>query len=188
MQVYPVTCMIRRLSDGYVQIYSNNDLKKYEPLDAEFSNLPIAVLDIIKGGAKSIDAMQSYVLLKNDPLDIPNGEILTGVADVEDPPQPEMINESAVHSGVRFADSGLVEDSGSANSSPPVDLQPQVPAAGNASATHVPNNSSNNKPGTNNSTHKQPASRNVNVGSDESSDEENDPGMKLRDGKTVSFG
>ena len=74
--MYKTTCLIRRLSDSFQQIYSKNDIKRYSPLSNEFLNLPSQVLDIIKGDGKNIDLIQLQILQKIDPFPIPDGQLL----------------------------------------------------------------------------------------------------------------
>lgn len=76
LAVYPVTALIKRLSDGYTQIYSLNDLKLYSRMDPTFTKLPMEVLEVIKGDATKIDELQTDILRKFCPFDIPNGNKL----------------------------------------------------------------------------------------------------------------
>ena len=76
ISVLPVSLLISRLSDGYQQIYSKNDCKKYTKLDPTFTNLPMEVLNIIKGNTDNISTLEQSILQKTDPFDIPDGKIL----------------------------------------------------------------------------------------------------------------
>ena len=75
--IYPSTLMIRRLADQYTQIYSKNMVKKYNRMDPEFTKLPMEVLDILKGKSYELDILQTTILQKMDPFDLPNGINLT---------------------------------------------------------------------------------------------------------------
>ena len=45
-------------------------------MDPEFTKLPSEVLNIIKGNANNLDALEIEMLQRLDPFDIPDGEIL----------------------------------------------------------------------------------------------------------------
>ena len=68
LQVNPVTALVERLADNYQQIYSNSDIKPFNSLSAEFSNLPLEVLQIVKMPLEQHSPLTQKILLKYDPL------------------------------------------------------------------------------------------------------------------------
>ena len=60
--------MVERLADNYQQIYSNSDIKPFNSLSAEFSNLPLEVLQIVKMPLEQHSPLTQKILLKYDPL------------------------------------------------------------------------------------------------------------------------
>ena len=77
LSVYPTTCLIKRLADAYTQVYSKNNMKKYNKMDPKFLNLPTPVLNIIKGDSDQLDAIQLEILQKYDNFSLPQGQMLT---------------------------------------------------------------------------------------------------------------
>ena len=76
LQTYPVTTLVQRISDKYTQIYSNNDIKKYNSLDTTFMDLPTEVLNVIKNNGSNLDKLQTHIIQMYDPYDIPDGQNL----------------------------------------------------------------------------------------------------------------
>ena len=94
LNTYPVTTLVKRLSDGFTQVYSNNDLKLYNKLDPKFMDLPSEVLEIIKNDATELDKIQLDILAWLDPFDVPMGTDLALLTEKGIP--PEYTNDESV--------------------------------------------------------------------------------------------
>ena len=75
-KVKHTTLLLQRLADGFVSIYNMNAVKKYSPLSAEFSDLPMAVRDILVHSFDKLDKLHFEKLRELASLDLPNGNIL----------------------------------------------------------------------------------------------------------------
>ena len=84
LEVYPVSCLIKKLATGYTQIYSNDHLKKYDRLDPSFSILPPEVTDIIKG-PRDLDELDIQTLQRFDDFSLPKGIPLMNIDDLKNP-------------------------------------------------------------------------------------------------------
>ena len=71
------TSLVQRLVDGFQTIYSKDMLKKYNPMDAQFSNLPPEVHNILKYNFNDLDQFQFNILRKHSNFDLPSGPPLT---------------------------------------------------------------------------------------------------------------
>ena len=71
------TAQIRRLADNFTQVYSLNDLKKYEKLDPFLLQLPQAVQNILNGDFQNINPKQLKIIQENDPYNFPGGVEIT---------------------------------------------------------------------------------------------------------------
>ena len=76
LQVKHTTLLLQRLSDGFQSVYNMNAVKKYSPLNAEFSDLPIPVREILVHTFDKLDKLQFEKLRELGSLDHPNGNIL----------------------------------------------------------------------------------------------------------------
>ena len=76
LQVKHTTLLLQRLADGFQSIYNMNLVKKYSPLSAEFSDLPLAVRDILVHSFDKLDKLHFEKLRELGSLDHPNGNIL----------------------------------------------------------------------------------------------------------------
>lgn len=76
LKVKNTTLLLQRLSDGFQSIYNMNMIKKYSPLSAEFSDLPIPVREILVHSFEKLDKLQFEKLRELGSLDHPTGNIL----------------------------------------------------------------------------------------------------------------
>jgi hypothetical protein len=67
------TSIIKRLSDGYTILYSNNDLKRYNGASPLFSQLPVEVTKVLLYSFKDLLSEDLSKLTKYDKFDIPTG-------------------------------------------------------------------------------------------------------------------
>ena len=212
--MYPVTCLVKRLSDGYTTTYSNNDFKKYNALDKSFLNLPNAVLDIIKGESLEIDAITMNILQKyddfslppNQPLNLPTLKPENFEEQTKNSPDLELHNISSTHEDLQSTDIQQTDiqdsDNGQTKSliSPPNVEQLQNNTNSSVSqqnqTVHSDNTVEENSVHTPEQDHPETNSPNTHTNSthqpqnnEDSSDEEiqdNNP-MILRSGKQVTF-
>ena len=90
LQVKHTTVLLQRLADGFQSIYNMNLIKKYSPLSADFSDLPMAVRDILVHSFDKLDKLHFEKLRELGSLDHPNGNILDYELLAEN--QSEMVN------------------------------------------------------------------------------------------------
>ena len=76
LQVKHTTLLLQRLSDGFQSVYNMNMVKKYSPLSAEFSDLPVPVREILVHTFDKLDKLQFEKLRELGSLDHPTGNIL----------------------------------------------------------------------------------------------------------------
>mgnify|MGYP003335260423 FL=1 len=86
LKVYFTTCLIRRLADSFVTLYSMDDLKVYKGVDPMFSSLPPEVNKVLLNKFEDLIDSDFKTILKFDPLDIPDGIQLL---DTVDPKLPD---------------------------------------------------------------------------------------------------
>ena len=72
-EIKPTTAIVRRLSDNFEQLYSLNDIKKYEPLNPIFDELPDNIRNILAGDITKITPVQLNKIRQQDPYDFPGG-------------------------------------------------------------------------------------------------------------------
>ena len=77
------TAQVRRLADNFTQIYSLNDLKRYEEMDPFLLNIPEPVRSILKGDFKNVNPRELKTIQDNDPYDFPGGIPFTEAAELE---------------------------------------------------------------------------------------------------------
>ena len=76
LKVKNTTLLLQRLSDGFITIYNMNMIKKYSPLSADFSDLPIPVREILVHSFDKLDKLQFEKLRELGSIDHPTGNIL----------------------------------------------------------------------------------------------------------------
>jgi hypothetical protein len=67
------TTLVRRLSDGYTTLYSNNDIKKYDKSSPLFNNLPPVVTRVLLHSFEDLLDSDLATLTENDNFELPNG-------------------------------------------------------------------------------------------------------------------
>ena len=72
--VYPlhVTSVVKRLSDGFTAMYSNNDLKKFTGGNPLFADLPPEVTNILLYKFKDLLSEDFSTIMRYDPLTVPD--------------------------------------------------------------------------------------------------------------------
>jgi hypothetical protein len=65
------TTLVKRLADGFVGLYSNSDLKKYEGGNPLFNTLPVEVTKVLLHSFSDLLAADFTKLTKLDPFEIP---------------------------------------------------------------------------------------------------------------------
>jgi len=67
------TTLVRRLSDGFTTLYSNDDLKKYDKTSPLFSNLPKEITRVLLHSFQDLIDSDLAIITQHDPLTIPQG-------------------------------------------------------------------------------------------------------------------
>ena len=79
------TSLVRRLSDNFVSLYSNNDLKRYDGADPLFNTLPKEISKILLHKFQEFLSYDFTEIAKHDPFEIPNGiQLFDPVEDEKD--------------------------------------------------------------------------------------------------------
>jgi hypothetical protein len=84
------TCLVKRLADGFVTLYANSDLKKFDGQSPLFNNLPVEVSRVLIHKFNDLINTDLSIITQHDPLTIPTGIELfqqqsdTGQTDFED--------------------------------------------------------------------------------------------------------
>jgi hypothetical protein len=66
------TTLVKRLADGFVTLYSNNDLKKYDNKSPLFADLPVEISKVLLHDFRDLLTSDFLTLTKLDSLEIPN--------------------------------------------------------------------------------------------------------------------
>ena len=67
------TTLVRRLSDGFTTLYSNNDIKKYDKSSPHFQNLPPEISKVLLHDFQDLLESDLCTLTKFDSLELPPG-------------------------------------------------------------------------------------------------------------------
>jgi hypothetical protein len=67
-----VTSLVKRISDGFTALYSNNDLKKFEGGSELFKDLPEEVLHILLNKFQDLLQCDFATIARYDTLELPN--------------------------------------------------------------------------------------------------------------------
>jgi len=67
------TTLVRRLSDGFTTLYSNDDLKKYDRTSPLFSNLPKEITRVLLHSFQDLIDSDLAIITQHDPLTVPQG-------------------------------------------------------------------------------------------------------------------
>jgi hypothetical protein len=68
-----VTTLVKRLSDGFTSLYSNDDIKKYEATSPLFSTIPPAVSKVLLHDFENLLDSDLCTITKYDKFDLPGG-------------------------------------------------------------------------------------------------------------------
>lgn len=67
------TTLVKRLADGFIALYSNDDLKRYDGKSPLFANIPKEISRVLLHDFQDLLESDISVITKHDPLDIPSG-------------------------------------------------------------------------------------------------------------------
>ena len=76
LQDRPTTVVVRRLADSFQSVYSKDDVKLYNRLDASFAHLPAPVKEVLINHFQDLDNLHFDTLRQHAKLSLPQGEIL----------------------------------------------------------------------------------------------------------------
>jgi len=67
------TTLVKRIADGYMTLYSNDDIKKYEGKSPLFKDLPVEITRILLHDFKDLLESELLEIIRNDTLELPQG-------------------------------------------------------------------------------------------------------------------
>jgi hypothetical protein len=73
MKPFYVTTLVKRLSDGFTSLYSNDDIKKYEATSPLFSTIPPEVSKVLLHDFENLLDSDLCTITKYDKFDLPGG-------------------------------------------------------------------------------------------------------------------
>ncbi len=85
-----VTTLIKRLADGFITLYSNNDLKQYDKTSPLFSTLPPEITKVLLNNFSDFITSDFTEITKYDPFDIPDGVELFDAENIDKIPERQM--------------------------------------------------------------------------------------------------
>jgi hypothetical protein len=88
------TTLVRRLSDGFQSLYSNDDIKKYDATSPLFNNLPPQVSKVLLHDFEHLLDADLCTITRYDKFAIPDGMDLMDPSDEPDVPPLEQVNEN----------------------------------------------------------------------------------------------
>jgi hypothetical protein len=77
LSVRYTTVLVKRLSDGFISLYSMDDVKKYDKTSELFQDIPKEIARVLLYDFTELLSEDFSTLLKYDPLEIPNGTPVT---------------------------------------------------------------------------------------------------------------
>ena len=87
------TCLVKRLADGYISLYSNEDLKAYDAKSPLFADLPKEISKVLLHDFQNLIASDFSTITKFDKLSIPTGiQLFDSKDNSADQEQPLDIN------------------------------------------------------------------------------------------------
>ena len=95
VKTYTTTTLVKRLADGFMSVYSNDDLKKYSSTSPLFKDLPPQVSKVLLHDFKNLLESDLCTITKYDPFELPRGIELFEHNDASDYNEI-MINEGTV--------------------------------------------------------------------------------------------
>ncbi len=84
------TTLIKRLADGFITLYSNNDLKRYDKTSPLFSTLPPEITKVLFNEFSDFISTDFTEITKYDPFDIPDGVELFNAEDINKAPDRQL--------------------------------------------------------------------------------------------------
>jgi hypothetical protein len=82
-----VTTLIKRLADGFITLYSNNDLKRYDKTSPLFNTLPPEITKVLLNDFSDFITTDFTEITKYDPFDIPDGVELFNAENITKAPE-----------------------------------------------------------------------------------------------------
>jgi hypothetical protein len=102
LKPYFTTCLVKRLADGFVSLYSMDDLKKYQGTDPIFSTLPPEVNKVLLHDFRDLIDTDFKIILQHDPLDLPTGIPLVDTVDPDMPDNSEIFTDKDNNKHLRY--------------------------------------------------------------------------------------
>jgi hypothetical protein len=102
LKPYFTTCLVKRLADGFVSLYSMDDLKKYQGTDPIFSTLPPEVNKVLLHDFRDLIDSDFKTILQHDPLDLPTGIPLVDTVDPDMPDNSEIFTDKDNNKHLRY--------------------------------------------------------------------------------------
>ena len=87
------TTLVKRLSDGYTTLYSNDDLKKYDAKSPHFSSLPVEISRVLLHDFQELIEPDFLEITKHDTLELPTS--ITLFSDESHNEENERLNQSS---------------------------------------------------------------------------------------------
>jgi hypothetical protein len=84
------------LADGFITLYSNNDLKRYDKTSPLFNTLPPEITKVLLNDFSNFISTDFTEITKYDPFDIPDGVELFNAEDINKAPErrlPTLLND-----------------------------------------------------------------------------------------------
>ena len=94
VKTYNTTTLVKRLADGFMSVYSNDDIKKYSSTSPLFKDLPPQVSKVLLHDFKNLLEDDLCTITKYDSFDLPRGIELFEQEDL--PYNEPMINEGMI--------------------------------------------------------------------------------------------
>jgi hypothetical protein len=85
-----VTTLIKRLADGFITLYSNNDLKRYDKTSPLFNTLPPEITKVLLNDFSDFITSDFTEITKYDPFDIPDGVELFDAENINKVPERQI--------------------------------------------------------------------------------------------------
>jgi hypothetical protein len=102
LKPYFTTCLVKRLADGFISLYSMDDLKKYQGTDPIFSTLPPEVNKVLLHDFRDLIDTDFKTILQHDPLDLPTGIPLVDTVDPDMPDNSEIFTDKDKDKHLRY--------------------------------------------------------------------------------------
>ncbi len=147
LQERPTTLVTQRLSDSFPSVYSKDDVKIYNRLDASFSHLPQEVKDVLINKFTDLDKLHFDILQKHAKLPLPQGQILNQLSHISESENSDddQSHTTSVNQSHPSSDSEQSDDDGNKINDP---TSPQLPSSSQATPPITPTivNATSNPP------------------------------------------